>query len=76
MVQCKHEGSTVVYHLAISNEAPETPLCAPEFWRARDAIVPRDEADDPEGRHYNCVNCHKELTGGYAHVANPLADVT
>lgn len=64
----------MVYHLAASERQPLTPLCPPEYWRSGDVIVPTDEANNPDGRHFNCVNCHKRLTGGNAHALPPNVD--
>jgi hypothetical protein len=34
---------------------------------ATDTIVTIEEALDPDGSHFNCVDCHKKLTGGRRH---------
>lgn len=60
----------MVYHLA-RDDTPATPICAEEFWREGDVTVTEAEAGTSSGRHFNCVHCHKVLTGGHRHMPPP-----
>lgn len=55
------------YHLVRTGFV--SPAC--DEYREGDELVPELEANTPGGRHFNCVECHKNLTGGHAHVPAP-----
>lgn len=55
------------YHLAL---AGETEAVCNEA-QPGEPVVPWDEAHDPAGRHFNCVACHRTLTGDQRHVPPP-----
>lgn len=60
-----------VYHLEIG---PGTgPLC--DEMDEGDQLAPEAEARRADGRHFNCVRCHKRLTGGRRHMAPPVVDI-
>lgn len=63
------------YHLEDAAN-PGTPLCRLRLEEAQGEhhLVPPSEANTPDGRHLNCVECHKVLTGGHAHVPPPDED--
>lgn len=46
------------------------PLCG-ELDGPDDQVVPIAELHRPDGRHFNCVRCHKILSGNQKHVAPP-----
>lgn len=60
------------YHLG-REDLHSQPVCGLELMDT-DIVVNPDEARSSEGRHFNCVACHKRLTGGHAHVPPPAAN--
>lgn len=60
----------MTYHLGVIGWTPRRPLCD-QTLAPGDVVVPRAEASDPGGRHFNCVDCHKVLTDGQRHVPEP-----
>jgi hypothetical protein len=55
----------MVYHLE-SRTFRDTACCG--NLSPGDIIISNDEAEDPNGRHFNCVECHKVVSGGLKHV--------
>lgn len=60
------------YHLE-NRQLAGTPACGNSL-EPGDEVVPEEEAAHPEGRHFNCVDCHKLLTGGQRHVRPPMEE--
>lgn len=63
--------AAITYHL--EKEPGGAPVCPadPALFADADVLVPPSEANAPGGRWINCVECHKILTGGHAHVPPP-----
>jgi transposase len=57
-----------MYHLA-SPTSWDEPLCGHR--EPGDFVVPRTEAENPDGRHFNCPECDRVLHSGLRHAEPP-----
>jgi len=59
-----------IYHIgAYELGGGPTSLCGERY--PDDVLLTFEEIEDPQGPHFNCVDCHKELSGGHKHVPPP-----
>ena len=52
-------------HVQLHDELARHPLCGE--LEPGDDVITMEEAQDPDGRHFDCVNCHRALTFNRRH---------